>query len=119
MSIDLHIDDKIKSGIHSNAFVNFGAFLYDERRNDITDDQAALASKPKPVPTIQTMDQWLSTYTLQYTPMSRFPNIRTDEICQYRTGYRKTVWRGCCHVSLTKTSGNGTSTGRHCRGGHE
>ena len=69
MLIDLHIDDKIKSRIHSNAFIPFGALLFNAHRNnhnlhDITDDQAALESKPKPIPKIQTCRQ-ICSYSSQ------------------------------------------------------
>ena len=53
MPIDLHIDDNIKYRILSNAFVNFGALLFDACRNDITDEQAALASKQKTVASLK------------------------------------------------------------------
>ncbi len=65
MPIYLHIDDNIKYRILSNAFVNFGALLFDARRNDITDDQAALASKQKTVPKIQTMCQWFEAFHIR------------------------------------------------------
>ena len=83
MPIDLHIDDKIKSRIHSSAFFNVGALLFDARRNDITDDQAALASKQKPFPKIQSMDQWFEAFHIYVAIYTNVHTCQTSALMKY------------------------------------
>ena len=92
MAIDLHINEKIKSCIHSNAFVNFGALVFDERWNEhnlhgIMNDNAALESKRKTIPKIQTNRQSCSynshtriTAVLQMDCAENYSWIAQDEI---------------------------------------
>ena len=83
MPIDLHIDDKIKSRVHNNSFINFGALLFDSRRNDVTDDQATLASKQKPVPKIHTMDQWFEAFHIYVAIYTNVHTYQTSALMKY------------------------------------
>ena len=81
-------DEKIKGRIHSNAFDNFGALLFNVRHNDhnqrdITDDQAALTSKLKPVPKIQTMDQWFEAFHISVAIYTDVHNCQTSALMMY------------------------------------